>query len=262
MLKNTPASGQKGVKWGERARCGIYYLGFSPLHARSVCLVLSLTSGMVSPQFHIKADEHFKTVAITTPSKATVYQSLWQRKYGFATDLHGEWPRLTMPPNTTIPINQLRLQHAPPLPRFQPRTPKARQPTTRKPAKQALNHLINQLPPAAQAPSLQAIGHQASPDSDSDKGKELPPLIPRTRRRLCCSSTTPTAHTRHTDGHPPASACHPPCMTFHQTKQKTHRGNSSHFAPNTHHHTFSTRIPSLSFETWGSIWLKPACRTP
>jgi hypothetical protein len=39
------------------------YLGLSPVHERSVCLVMSLTTGMVSPQFLVRADEHFETVA-------------------------------------------------------------------------------------------------------------------------------------------------------------------------------------------------------
>ena len=45
VLKDEPATGKKGSKWGERARCGIY-LGLSPEHARSVCLVMSLTTGL------------------------------------------------------------------------------------------------------------------------------------------------------------------------------------------------------------------------
>ena len=38
------------------------YLGPSPNHARSVALVLNPRTGHVSPQFHIKFDNFFKTV--------------------------------------------------------------------------------------------------------------------------------------------------------------------------------------------------------
>jgi len=38
------------------------YLGNSPDHATSVPLVLSLTSGLVSPQYHMVFDDSFATV--------------------------------------------------------------------------------------------------------------------------------------------------------------------------------------------------------
>jgi hypothetical protein len=38
------------------------YLGTSPRHARSVALVLSLVTGYVLPQFHLKFDDFFETV--------------------------------------------------------------------------------------------------------------------------------------------------------------------------------------------------------
>ena len=44
-----------------RARVGLY-LGHSPMHAKSVSLVLNITTGLVSPQFHIKFDDYFETV--------------------------------------------------------------------------------------------------------------------------------------------------------------------------------------------------------
>jgi hypothetical protein len=50
----------KGSKWEERARVGIH-LGKSPVHARSVSLVLNVETGLVSPQFHVKFDDLFET---------------------------------------------------------------------------------------------------------------------------------------------------------------------------------------------------------
>jgi hypothetical protein len=43
-----------------RARVGIN-IGISPTHARSVSLVLSLKTGLASPQFHVKHDDLFET---------------------------------------------------------------------------------------------------------------------------------------------------------------------------------------------------------
>eukprot|EP00978_Attheya_sp_CCMP212_P037788 scaffold181389_cov64-Attheya_sp.AAC.3 len=60
-LNNKLQGGKSIPKWQERARVGIY-LGLSPQHSRSVALVLSLTTGLVSPQFHVEFDDFFETV--------------------------------------------------------------------------------------------------------------------------------------------------------------------------------------------------------
>jgi hypothetical protein len=61
----------------DRARVGIN-LGFSPQHARHVHLILSLTTGCVSPQFHCKFDNHFMTL-----QQYQQPMSLWQEKAQF-----------------------------------------------------------------------------------------------------------------------------------------------------------------------------------
>jgi len=67
-----------GDKWKARARLGVY-LGRSPQHSQSVALVLSITTGLVSPQFHVKLDPNFETVRdyslLNRPS-------LWQHRSG------------------------------------------------------------------------------------------------------------------------------------------------------------------------------------
>jgi len=65
-------------KWKERAKAGVY-LGRSPQHARSVALVLSLTTDLVSPQFHVKFDPSFHT----TKKGKVIPRSKWQIKCGF-----------------------------------------------------------------------------------------------------------------------------------------------------------------------------------
>jgi hypothetical protein len=54
-------SGSCPNKWVKQSSCAVY-LGKSPLHARSVALVLSLLTGYVSAQFHLKHDDFFETV--------------------------------------------------------------------------------------------------------------------------------------------------------------------------------------------------------
>jgi hypothetical protein len=70
--------GQKAPKWGTRARIAIY-LGPSTTHARSVGNLLSLTTGLVSPQFHVRYDDTFQTLR-----NSTIMRSVWQELAGFA----------------------------------------------------------------------------------------------------------------------------------------------------------------------------------
>jgi hypothetical protein len=65
-------------KWTSRARLAIY-LGNSPQHSQSVGLLLSLTSGLVSPQFHARYNDCFHTV---TPHSSPI-ESRWQAVTGF-----------------------------------------------------------------------------------------------------------------------------------------------------------------------------------
>jgi len=67
-------------KWKERSRVGVY-LGRSPQHARSVALVLNLTTGHVSPQFHVAFDPSFQTVKDSFGGQQP--PSLWQQVCGF-----------------------------------------------------------------------------------------------------------------------------------------------------------------------------------
>jgi hypothetical protein len=54
-------NGNKIPRWEPRSRVGVY-LGHSPYHAQSVALVLNLSTGHVSPQYHLVFDDNFTTV--------------------------------------------------------------------------------------------------------------------------------------------------------------------------------------------------------
>ena len=69
-------AGKKIHKWKERARVGIY-LGQSPIHNKSVALVLNRFTGHVSPQFHVKMDPGFYSL------KQERLISFWQQKTYF-----------------------------------------------------------------------------------------------------------------------------------------------------------------------------------
>jgi hypothetical protein len=80
VLDNVLQQGKKIDKWTERARVGIF-LGLSPQHARTVGLVLSITSGLTSPQFYMKFDEGFQTMRNSFGNTPPV--SKWQEICGF-----------------------------------------------------------------------------------------------------------------------------------------------------------------------------------
>jgi hypothetical protein len=60
ILANELQENKSLPAWLSRARVGVN-LGISPTHARSVALVLSLKTGLASPQFHVKHDDLFET---------------------------------------------------------------------------------------------------------------------------------------------------------------------------------------------------------
>jgi hypothetical protein len=67
------------------------HLGTSPRHARSVALVLSLVTGYVLPQFHLKFDDSFETVQ----DAKSIPLSKWQVLSRFITtkDKHSQTMR-------------------------------------------------------------------------------------------------------------------------------------------------------------------------
>jgi hypothetical protein len=83
--------GKRPNKWVRRSRIAIY-LGSSPRHARSVAIVLSLTTGYVSPQFHLKFDDFLETVQ----DVKSLPPSKWQILARFGTT-KGEPPKTHMP---------------------------------------------------------------------------------------------------------------------------------------------------------------------
>lgn len=80
VLDSAVQAGKHIPKWQNKARVGLY-LGASPRHSRKVALVLSLSTGHVSPQFHCKFDDLFETTRASAGNP--VIPSRWQIKTGF-----------------------------------------------------------------------------------------------------------------------------------------------------------------------------------
>ena len=53
-------AGGKIPKWEPRSRRG-QYVGVSPVHAENVSLIQKLSTGYLSPQFHVVHDDWFET---------------------------------------------------------------------------------------------------------------------------------------------------------------------------------------------------------
>ncbi|KAL7485090.1 hypothetical protein ACHAW6_010683 [Cyclotella cf. meneghiniana] len=80
-LQNNLAAGNTMPRWSPRARLGLN-LGPSPFHARNVYLVLNLTTGLVSPQYHCRFDDFFETVRLNGPDVTT--SANWKHLAGFS----------------------------------------------------------------------------------------------------------------------------------------------------------------------------------
>jgi len=78
-LQNALASGKSLPRWSPRARLGLN-LGLSPTHARNVYLVLNLTTGCVSPQYHCRFDDFFETTRHGGPDVSGTIS--WQQLAG------------------------------------------------------------------------------------------------------------------------------------------------------------------------------------
>jgi hypothetical protein len=59
-LQNSLAAGNGLPRWSLQAGWGLN-LGPSPFHAKNVYLVLNLTTGLVSPQYHCHFNDFFET---------------------------------------------------------------------------------------------------------------------------------------------------------------------------------------------------------
>jgi hypothetical protein len=113
-LQNKLAAGNMIPKWSSRACLGLN-LGPSPMHARNVYLVLNLSTGLVSPQYHYCFDDFFKTMKYGGTDVTN--SSTWQQLVGLnrvteafsqnqTSTLHGHM-QIETPADTSVPSEQL-----------------------------------------------------------------------------------------------------------------------------------------------------------
>ena len=68
-------AGGKIPKWRPRSRRG-QYMGASPVHAETVALVRNLSTGYISPQYHVVFDDKFETVYADEDSEPPEWEKL------------------------------------------------------------------------------------------------------------------------------------------------------------------------------------------
>ncbi len=116
VLDSDLQNGKKIPKWSSRARVAVF-LGHSSQHSRTVGLVLSLSTGLVSPQFHVRYDNQFDTIRDGKHQT----KSLWQSKCGFdppsplPTPTQREHQREPEPLHTTHPTSLALPSSDPPI---------------------------------------------------------------------------------------------------------------------------------------------------
>ena len=91
MLNPRLQDGKKLPKWTPRARRG-QFLGYSPQHSTLVGRILNLSTGSVTPQFHVVYDDLFSTV--TCPVDSPLPESSWNSllSFGYENCLHSDVP--------------------------------------------------------------------------------------------------------------------------------------------------------------------------
>jgi len=78
VLDPTLQQGKKLPRWQPKSRKGIF-VGFSQSHSSNVPLVLNITTGHISPQYHIVFDDEFNTVASHTENDDP--PTFWEELY-------------------------------------------------------------------------------------------------------------------------------------------------------------------------------------
>jgi hypothetical protein len=116
-LHHALTGGKSIPRWDPRSRIGLY-LGLSPSHACNVHLVLSLTAGLVSPQFHCRFDDLFEKCKYGVSDMGI--SSTWQCLAGFKHANGDPWIQPDQRLLSRAPVSKMRkilLSHSCPRPK-------------------------------------------------------------------------------------------------------------------------------------------------
>jgi hypothetical protein len=81
VLDSKIADGKKIPRWMPRSKRQVF-VGFSPLHASSIPLVLNLETGAITPQFHVMFDDAFSSVSTSEDQLPDFNSAAWYKLFG------------------------------------------------------------------------------------------------------------------------------------------------------------------------------------
>ena len=81
VLDKTIQDGKKIPCWHPRSECRIY-MGLSKQHASSISLALQLSTGTITPQFHVVFDDWFATIATSFDDLPDLTRPHWSMLFG------------------------------------------------------------------------------------------------------------------------------------------------------------------------------------
>ena len=81
VLDKKISDGNKLLRWTPHSHRGVY-MGTSPLHSSSVPLVLNLSNGAITLQFHVVFDDWFGSVAVSPDDLPDFNSNVWTKMFG------------------------------------------------------------------------------------------------------------------------------------------------------------------------------------
>ena len=190
VLNSAIRDGKKIPKWQPRSDKTIY-MGTSPSHASTVPLVLNISTGALTPQFHVVFDDWFATVSSYSDDPPDFTAKEWQKMFGdskfqYITDeeseddnIHNEDITKLLAQQNDVDYQQMLHNPPKPLPVEDQPVPSFRKGNDHNvPANQPTN-----LPPTYQKASPEPSSNTSNPTLPTrslpiiDQIEEIPPLM-------------------------------------------------------------------------------------
>jgi hypothetical protein len=103
VLDGTLSDGKKLPRWQPRSSRSIY-MGHSPVHSSAIPLVMNLSTGKLSPQYHVVFDDWFQTVGTSDAEHPNFEHDDWYKTFGLT-----EWQYIQEEDETGIKIPVMSL---------------------------------------------------------------------------------------------------------------------------------------------------------
>ena len=204
VLDPTLQQGKKLPRWEPRSRRGLF-VGFSPHHSSNVPLILNLSTGSISPQFHVVFDDQFSSVESMVIDEQP--PSFWNE---FDLDSHTTQIPLDRDSNATLSSEWLNASDLEERSRSFARSNEIRRkfnpssstnavfdhPTTTSQASRPLEELITREPresPQRESTHNQPLEERSIALEEKPKVSDIQKVLPSTSSQILPSTLTPPA---------------------------------------------------------------------